>query len=324
MNHHTSLSKRLLKAQAQGLCFLPQPDFNGTGLRTQRRLGTLLELLPGLFIDPTFWDSLKYEEKSQVLFQSVIKKHPRWIFAGTSAAWVHGFTKTLRILTPITVLSKNGTHPRQSLYVKRIYTGDFEYSSPENCRGVLVTPAVRTVFDCSRLLPLTDALPICDAALRAGKVTIGEVCAFADVHRHCHKWRRAIATMQLASPLAESGGESEARALMHILGFKEPQLQVEIKDPITHAVYRVDFLWELPDGHRVIGELDGKQKYHDPTMTRGRPLEAILKAEKQRESRLSIYDVRIMRFTYDILKQPSAFAELLSQFGIPRTTPLTF
>lgn len=54
----------------------------------------------------------------------------------------------------------------------------------------------------------------------------------------------------------------------------------------ARKVRRVDFSWYLPGGRIVVGELDGQQKYVDPSMTGGRSIAAIVEDERERSQML--------------------------------------
>lgn len=108
---------------------------------------------------------------------------------------------------------------------------------------------------------------------------------------------------------------------MIMLGFAVPDLQVECRDPMNPSkVIRVDFYWVLDDGTIIIGELDGRQKYIDPTMTKGKNLIEVLTDERLRESRLSVFGARIVRFSYSDVLDTAYFARLLERYGVPRNT----
>ena len=64
-----------------------------------------------------------------------------------------------------------------------------------------------------------------------------------------------------ANALSENGGESFARGTMIDLGFMVPELQHEFVVSDTGYKYRCDFLWQLPGGGLIVGELDGYGKY---------------------------------------------------------------
>ena len=64
-----------------------------------------------------------------------------------------------------------------------------------------------------------------------------------------------------ANGLSENGGESFARGTMIDLGFMVPELQHEFVAPNSGVKYRCDFLWRVPGGGLIVGELDGYDKY---------------------------------------------------------------
>ena len=103
------------------------------------------------------------------------------------------------------------------------------------------------------------------------------------------------------------------------LGFACPELQVPVPAASADASeYRVDFLWRCSDGRVIVGELDGAEKRLNPQMTRGKSVEKVLLAERLRESRITLYDVAVLRFSYEQTQVPRDFAKLLDDFGVPR------
>lgn len=60
-----------------------------------------------------------------------------------------------------------------------------------------------------------------------------------------------------------------------------PELQQDITDPQTGALYRVDYLWRLPDGRLIVGEYDGYEKYTNPNMNDRRGIQRAVHAEKE-------------------------------------------
>ena len=91
-----------------------------------------------------------------------------------------------------------------------------------------------------------------------------------------------------------------------------------MNDPISGVTYRADFLWRIDEGNWVIGELDGKDKYYDEDMTKGRSIDEVLLDERLRESRINARGIRVMRFRFSELSNRLRLAELLDLFGIPK------
>ncbi len=104
------------------------------------------------------------------------------------------------------------------------------------------------------------------------------------------------------------------------LGYMPPDLQHPISDSLSDKDYRADFYWKLPDGTKVAGELDGNQKYTNPTYMGGRTLTGVLLDERKRESRITTKVSRVCRFTPDDVKDREFFSRLLDEYNIPRDT----
>ena len=79
--------------------------------------------------------------------------------------------------------------------------------------------------------------------------------------------------------------------------------------------------WRLEDGTCVIGELDGKGKY---TLQNGEGRESVdpFVAERQRESHLTMLGHKVLRFTFNELKDPGKLVEKMRLAGIPRQAEL--
>lgn len=97
-----------------------------------------------------------------------------------------------------------------------------------------------------------------------------------------------------------------------------PELQQEITDPQTGALYRVDYLWRLPGGRLVVGEYDGYGKYVDPDMNDRKGIRSAVQAEKERETALYRAKVdTIVRFTYEEVMNRYPVLNKLRAVGIP-------
>lgn len=154
---------------------------------------------------------------------------------------------------------------------------------------VRLTSAVRTLVDCAREWPLEDAVVAMDAGLLAGRTTVADLRAAADLVRRWPGAPRAVRAAALADGRAESPLETRGRLRMVGAGLPAPELQVEI-----HAGGRlvgvVDAWFEEA---AVAVEFDGRVKYTDPW--RNRSPERVLWEEKRREDELRSLDIRIVR-----------------------------
>lgn len=109
------------------------------------------------------------------------------------------------------------------------------------------------------------------------------------------------------------------RGIMIELGFCVPELQVLVEDP-THpgCEFRVDYVWETGVARPIFGELDGAAKYADRGSAGEKVSGRVLLAERRRESRLTLCNASIMRFSFEEAKNRPFFKALLERYGVPR------
>lgn len=279
--------------------------------------GKLKNPAPLLYARPDQWEKLSPTSRKQWQLRALTVLHPGWVFSCFSAALAYDLSVSNSLLIKTHIISSECHKARSKNNLATYAISDVK---PEIVSGIRCTPIMRTLFDCARMTSLPKGLAIVDSALRQNLVNKTDLEAYFSTLRT--GWRgapKARTICSLASPLAESGGESIARGLIYELGFANPELQIPIADPVDSArSYRVDFLWRLDDGRLIFGEFDGRAKYTDPEMTSGRNLERVLIDERRRESRISFAGARIIRFDYGDLCNPRKFARLLSTFGVPR------
>lgn len=71
----------------------------------------------------------------------------------------------------------------------------------------------------------------------------------------------------------------------------------------------------------MIGELDGKGKYTLQSGEAREPVDPFV-AERQRESHLTMLGHKVLRFTFNELKDPGKLVEKMRLAGIPRRADL--
>jgi hypothetical protein len=122
-----------------------------------------------------------------------------------------------------------------------------------------------TAIEVARSLRRGRALATLDAALRSG------TCDRDGLRRVLkrHSGRRGVVAarelLELASPLAESPMESEARLVMFDGGLPEPVLQYAVLD-LHGRIWRLDFAWPAL---RVAAEYDGVDWHSGPDASSG-------------------------------------------------------
>lgn len=300
---------------------------NGSRRRTLRawvKNGELISPYPGLFARPAFWGSLNRAEREIAILRTLSVLHPDWIFCSYSAAVLQGLSVSYSLLGRVHVARMDGARGRDSVTVRyHTFPG---FLAADHARGVPVTEIMYTVTSCLLDAPFRRGLAIADSALRASALSQEDLRLYVEsIGRGKHGVANARRIASHADSRAESGGESMARAAMIEQGFALPELQVTLPDPVDASrFFRVDFLWTLPDGSRVIGEFDGKEKYEAEEMTGGRSAEEVRAAERQRESRLTLLGMPVVRFEPADLRRPALFARKLRVAGIPQDERRSF
>lgn len=254
----------LLDAAERGESSLVPSDEKGRKALLRRGL-ELVQPLAGQFVRRGTWRQLNPAERSLWLMRGLAARHPDWRFCEASAAVAYGLPVTWGLLTHVWVAAGRGSHDKSVPGVIRRCVSDPE--GPALAQGLPVTSFWRTVFDCLVAFPPPDALAIADRALRLSQASARQVVDYlCSAHRGRRGVRGAVRVAALADARAESGGESIARWTMLEAGFEPPELQVWIEDPVEPGTwFRVDFLWLLPDGSVIIGEMTAGRRPSVPS-----------------------------------------------------------
>lgn len=271
-----------------------------------------------LYARASYWDSLRPDDQTLHIIRGLQRAHPSWTFCSQSAGLVWGLPISYRDLVPIHVIT--GSH--RQLTQQSIEVHALRNVPAQIVNGVRVTALARTVFDCLRFATFVDGLAIADRALRL-RAPEQRVALRNDVRnlaRGRKVGRRAVGIMGYADARSESWAESAVRALIIMKGFAVPNLQVPFDQPLNpgHSYY-VDMLFTRSDGSKVIGEVDGLEKYWNPTMLAGRSTARVLADEQHRESQLTMYGMPVMRISVDDILYPQRLYHKLEAYGIPRS-----
>lgn len=321
MKMHDGLETAFASAEKYGMGLIPESRYIREALLRRLHSGEVLSPASGVYVRTQWWQSRKPAEKSTCIVRTISTAHPEWIFGGTFAAWTYGFTDSPWLLRVPQRLIDRHSNSRQNNKARAFYATAEDMGMLRRISGMQVSDPYRTVFDCARSLTFADSLAICDAALRTQYISQENLLQFVLDHKRCKGWKLALRAAIHASPLAESGGESVARAHIIDLGFALPQLQAEFVDPDGRR-RRADFLWEGADGRYIVGEFDGMKKYFDHSLTHGKTVQQIIEDEKNREDDLSLYGVSLVRFGFDIVRDSVRFAAKLNRAGVPKAKKL--
>ena len=309
------LRERFAQAQKDRTCVYANSASDARRLRRALLRGEVLSPASRIYVLPEHWESLSSIERELQKLRALSQLHPTWVFASFSAAILYGFSISYKRLGLVHVRCTRLSHTASGSSIQRhIVTND----QIAEIDGIRVTSIARTLFDTVNSCRFPEGLALADSALRVSGMNNTELVELVkQIRGHYPNSWRAAETASLANGLAENGGESIARAAMIANGYMPPELQVGIPNPLDPAdKYRVDFYWRLPNGN-VIGELDGHEKYKNPTMTKGRDIVEVLADERLRESSLTSSGAKVMRFSYKDAVNTPKLCRLLTAYGIP-------
>ncbi len=242
---------------------------------------------------------------------SVPLLRPDAAFALDSAAAIHGIPRLTPWPERVHVIVPSLAHTAQRVGLT-LHAGTTRLDG-RDFHGVPFTSLALTAVELGRRGSLSAAVVALDHALRTG-VPPEDLRALAE---SVGPWGgvRVERALDIADVRHESVGESYFAARAAELGCPDMQPQREFRAP-DGIVDRVDF-W-LPEQGIVI-EFDGRAKYEDPSMLRGRtPAEAVWD-EKRREDRVRSRDGvnGFVRVYWEHLVSQDRLREHLRQHHVP-------
>lgn len=315
MKQHKEIAALLHTAQSERRCAFATTHAQRQALHRHTADLEVKRVSTNLYTNATYWSSLSPPEQALHMARALHRKYPHWQFGGITAAAAHGFEHrwSLHHESVTITTSTRGTNAINPS-VKRIYTPRL---SSIIASGIPVTDESRTVIDCGITLRFRDALSIFDSALAHGLTKEDILSSCEQVgQRNRVKVHKLL---QYADPASENGGESLTRGTIIEQRFMTPNIQTQYTDPLTGKTYRCDFMWRVPDGNIIVGELDGTEKYVNPTMTDRRSIRTVVADEREREQALLRCGVKtIVRFTFDDVMMVQPLVRKLIVAGIPQ------
>lgn len=173
--------------------------------------------------------------------------------------------------------------------------------------GLTVTTPERTVDDVARTLPLEQALPIVDQALRTGLCSPEGLAGARERAAHWPGGPQAARVIGFADGRSTNVGESRSRLALHLAGLPAPELQWEVRTARGRYLGRVDFAWP---GFGVVGEFDGRAKYTEYLRPGQTEADAVW-AEKRREDAIRSTGLWVVRWGWSDLDHFDRIVALL-------------
>ena len=290
------------------------------GLRRDAERGILVRLRRGAFVTRGVWDGADSRERHLLRARAALAVTARpSALAGVSAAALWGMPIDEDWPSDITILDEWRGGGRSEPGLRKTAAG-FRTASTQIVDGISVTSIERTALDVARTHSFAKAIGKLDWVLwrkRQGAPKKDLLIDELNLLNPRFGMRHLERCVAFSTSLSDSFGESTARAVIHLLGFEAPELQVEFFD--SQGKMEPDFYWRSV---RKIAEFDGKAKYTRAEFTRGNPGEVVWR-EKKREDRLRAMEVGITRILTEHVETPARLDRMLFDAGIPRGGPTT-
>ncbi len=251
----------------------------------------------------------------RVLAVHLTADHPP-VFCRETAALVHGLPLvTVPSHVHVQQLPDGSAHSRGGV---RRHCSSMTAPPVVRISGLQVTSLESTIVALAIGSGFPAGVLALDDALRRGTTDLARVSELAQMARTAAARTRIAAVLDFACGDAESPGESLSRVQMMVMGFPAPELQRVFSDA-RGFIGRVDFYW--PEA-RLVGEFDGLVKYSKPEFLNGRTPSEVVIEEKRREDRLRALGLRVVRWTWDDLRDPALLRELLTSAGLVPGRPI--
>jgi hypothetical protein len=283
--------------------------------------GDLIRVRQGTYVASDAWERLDAAERHRALVLAVTVDHDEdLVFSHLTAAALW----RLPVVGPLPrnpqTLGTGASGGRSTKSLERS-----QISLPRevvDLENVHVTSLCSTTVDVAATCGFATAVAIADAALRRTLHPLAGVPSSSltrdQLQEHLDrlspfygsvKARRAI---DFADALADGPGESLSRVSIHLSRLSKPELQVPLLGA-SGTKYFVDFWWPQ---FRVIGEFDGKHKYTDPQLLRGRTPAEVVYAEKLREDDLRARGYTVSRWPWSTAMTPALLRQQLRRAGV--------
>lgn len=260
--------------------------------------GRWKRLVRGAFCEAERWGVADPTQRHLLLARGVLLTRAEpgpHVLSHLTAAAVHGLPVSAPALATVwmTAAAGFGRSTRYSASLRReVALLPAEHMTER--AGLPVTTTARTVADCLRHLPLTESVPLGDAALHGSRDRPAS-CSREALERLVGwqaSWpyaQAAVRGLRLLDPRRESVFESRSALVMHAHRLPAPIPQAVICDRHGNFAARVDFFWPK---YGVVGEADGAGKYRNGDPAR------VIREEKDRQARLEELGLMIVRWDW--------------------------
>ena len=160
------------------------------------------------------------------------------VLAGFSAAALHG-ARWIDADLPATIIDAN----RRRTPGITVWADEIDDNEICVIEGMRVTTPARTALDLARRYPVDAGVVAIDALTRATRLRVRAIESAAHQYPGRRGLKRALMTLDLVDPGAESPPETRLRLLIVRAGIQRPQTQIPVYDQYGALIGVVDMGW---------------------------------------------------------------------------------
>jgi hypothetical protein len=287
--------------------------FNEYALRLAVRRQELVRVARGAYTTGSRWRRMSVADRYRLrcTAHGLTARGPV-VLSHQSAAAVLGLPLVHADLSQVHYTNESAARTKTAGALRR-HAAPLPITHITDLEGLTVTSVARTLADLASSTPPITGVAAIDHALRLRACTREDIHEAAAARRLHHGLRRLRHAVNLATPLAESPGESLSRVRMHELGFPAPVLQQRWTLSSGRTVY-TDFWWPQ---FGLIGEFDGVAKYVRHEYAGASTPAEVVMVEKRREDALRALGPRVARWGWDTANDARALFSHLIASGLP-------
>jgi hypothetical protein len=284
------------------------------------RVGAESRVAPGVYVDAATWEDTDADERYRLkVFAVAHTRRNRPVMSFWSAAALHRLPIYGAWPPKVhTTVGRSGGGRSSGELVRHVIP--LHDDDVVEIEGIRVTSLARTVLDLAAVSTFMSAVVTADSALHADRrgstdplVTRQQLWSAYSRRMPFRGHARARRVIEFGSDKADSPLESVSRVNMRAMGCPQPLLQSRFED-YRGVIGESEFHW--PD-FALVGESDGRSKYLDPALRKGRSLEQVLLDEKDRADRLGAIGLRISRWGWGTAQHMEALRRHLAAAGLP-------
>lgn len=125
MKHHKEVDALISQAESERRCAYGLTKAHRSALARRVQAHELKRVFPNMYARPDYWDLLQPDERTRHRARTIHLKHPDWVFAGITAAAIHGFDHQWHLhADSVTITATTQGNNASTTHVKRIFAPD--------------------------------------------------------------------------------------------------------------------------------------------------------------------------------------------------------